>query len=58
MLKDIGKTDEETLQWILNKANWIDPTISMEDDLLGKRDHHKSKEEKVTNDPSPLISSP
>ena len=46
VLKDIGKTDEETLQWILNKANWIDPTISMEDDLLGKRDHHKSKEEK------------
>ena len=45
-LKEIGKTDEETLQWILNKANWIDPTISMEDDLLGKRDHHKSKEEK------------
>lgn len=46
VLKEIGKTDEETLQWILNKADWIDPTISIEDRFLGTREHHKSNEEK------------
>lgn len=46
VLKKIGKTDEETLQWILNKANWIDPTISIKDKLLGTRDHQKSNEDK------------
>lgn len=45
-LKEIGKTDEETLQWILNKADWIDPTISIEDRFLGTREHHKSNEDK------------
>ena len=48
VLKEIGKTDEETLQWILNKADWIDPTISIEDRFLGTREHHKSNEEKVS----------
>jgi len=46
VLKEIGKTDEETLQWILNKADWIDPTISIEDRFLGTREHHKSNEDK------------
>lgn len=46
VLKEIGKTDEETLQWILNKADWIDPTISIEDRFLGSREHHKSNEDK------------
>ncbi len=46
VLKDIGKTDEETLQWILNKANWIDPTLSIKDKFLGTREHNKSNEDK------------
>lgn len=46
VLKEIGKTDEDTLQWILNKADWIDPTISIEDRFLGTREHHQSNEEK------------
>ena len=46
VLKDIGKTDEETLQWILNKANWIDPTLSIKDKFLGIREHNKSNEDK------------
>ena len=46
VLKDIGKTDEETLLWILNKADWIDPTTSIKDKLLGTREHHKSIEDK------------
>jgi len=28
------------------KADWIDPTISADDKLLGKREHHKADEEK------------
>ena len=31
---------------MLKKADWIDPTISAEDELLGKRDHEKSREDK------------
>lgn len=46
VLKEIGKTDEETLHWILNKADWIDPTISIEDRFLGTREHNKSNEDK------------
>lgn len=46
VLNDIGKTDEETLKWILNKADWIDPTTSIEDRFLGSREHHKSNEDK------------
>ena len=46
ILRKIGKTDDECIQWMLNKAEWIDPTISIEDVLLGKREHHKTNEEK------------
>lgn len=46
VLKESSKTDKETIQWMLNKADWIDPTISIEDELLGKREHHKTDEEK------------
>ena len=46
VLKNIGKTDAETFQWILNKANWIDPTLSIKDEFLGTREHHKSNEDK------------
>ena len=46
VLKESSKTDKETIQWMLNKADWIDPTTSNEDELLGKREHHKTNEEK------------
>jgi hypothetical protein len=46
VLKKIGKTDDETIQWMLSKAEWIDPTVSLNDDLLGIRDHQKSTKEK------------
>lgn len=46
VLKESNKTDKETIQWMLKKADWIDPTISIEDELLGKREHHKTDEEK------------
>ena len=41
--------DEITLEWInwaQRKADWYDPTVALEDDYLGKRNHGKSSEEK------------
>lgn len=46
VLKANTESNSETLEWILRKADWIDPLISREDELLGKRDHHVSEEEK------------
>lgn len=46
ILKKSDKTDQETLKWMSRKADWLDPTISAEDELLGKREHQKSNEEK------------
>lgn len=46
ILKESDKADQETLEWMSRKADWIDPTISSEDELLGKREHHKADEEK------------
>lgn len=31
---------------MLEKAEWIDPTISIKDELFVKREHHKTNEEK------------
>lgn len=41
-------TDEikEWTKWANEKANWFDPTIDEEDELLGKRDHKESMEDK------------
>ena len=41
--------EEITLEWIdwaRRKADWYDPTVALEDEYLGKRDHGKSSEEK------------
>lgn len=46
ILKESDKADQETIEWMSRKADWIDPTISAEDELLGKREHHKTDEEK------------
>ena len=46
ILKDSDKADQETIEWMSRKADWIDPTISADDELLGKREHYKSDEEK------------
>ena len=34
-------------EWANAKADWYDPTISRKDELLGKRDHAKAKDEKT-----------
>ena len=37
---------EEWIKWANKKANWFDPIIDEEDELLGKRDHKQSMENK------------
>ena len=37
----------EWQEWANANADWYDPTISREDELLGKRDHAKAKDEKT-----------
>lgn len=44
-----GNLEEETKEWIKwanKKADWFDPTIDVKDELLGKRNHEESKENK------------
>lgn len=46
--KQDNLTDEikEWIKWANKKANWFDPIIDEEDELLGKRDHKQSMENK------------
>jgi len=42
--------DEKTATWIdwaKKKADWFDPTIARTDELLGKREHEKSEDQKA-----------
>jgi len=41
-----SEVDSEWIVWAKKKADWYDPTIALEDEFLGKREHGKSKEEK------------
>jgi hypothetical protein len=44
-----GNLDDETKEWIKwakEKADWYDPTIAMNDELLGKRAHWENEESK------------
>ena len=36
----------EWASWARAKADWYDPTIAKEDELLGRREHEKSQESK------------
>lgn len=46
-----NNVDEEWLQWANSKANWFDPTVAVEDEFFGLREHGKSKEEKELDKP-------
>lgn len=49
-VKSKGEMREDTKQWIewaKEKAEWFDPTISREDEYLGKRRHALSEDEKI-----------
>ena len=37
---------KEWIKWANKKANWFDPIINEEDELLGKRNHTESLEDK------------
>lgn len=41
-----GEDTSEWLEWANAKADWYDPILSKEDDLLGKREHEKAPNEK------------
>ena len=44
--KDITPEIAEWIDWAKKKADWYDPTVAIEDEYLGRREHSKSKEEK------------
>lgn len=45
---DSGNEDitPEWIEWAEKKADWYDPSVAIEDEYLGKRQHEKSAEEK------------
>ena len=43
--------DKNWIEWAKKKADWYDPSIARDDELLGKRKHSLSKEEKVFEKP-------
>ena len=44
--KKMGPELAEWVEWAKKKADWFDPTVALEDEYLGKREHAKSKDEK------------
>lgn len=40
------KVSEDWLQWANKKADWFDPTVALEDDILGTRKHNDKAESK------------
>ncbi|WP_251900574.1 cellulose synthase [Lactococcus lactis] len=47
ILKKNNSADPATVEWMLKKADWINPINSSGDELLGKREHNKTEEEKT-----------
>jgi hypothetical protein len=45
-MSDGSEEVKSWIKWAKEKANWFDPTLNFEDDILGKRDHSKEEEEK------------
>ena len=41
-----GEEMKEWIQWAKDKADWYDPTVAKEDELLGTREHYKDAESK------------
>ena len=35
------------VEWAMKKADWFDPTVARDDDLLGKREYEKNLSEKT-----------
>lgn len=44
--QNLTNDEQEWIEWALKKADWFDPIIAREDELLGKREHSKNSEAK------------
>ncbi|WP_339186034.1 hypothetical protein NST37_24830 [Brevibacillus sp. FSL K6-6036] len=47
--RNLAEEDIQWIDWAKKKADWYDPIIAREDEILGKREHQKGKEESVKN---------
>ena len=47
MEKTVDDDILEWVKWAKKKADWYDPTVASNDEFFGKRNHGKSREEKV-----------
>lgn len=47
MEKNVDDDILEWVKWAKKKADWYDPTVASNDEFFGKRNHGKSREEKV-----------
>lgn len=45
--KNIDDKTKAIIDWANKKADWFDPTVDRNDELLGKREHEKSEDEKA-----------
>lgn len=45
--ENMGEKTASWIDWAKKKADWFDPTIARTDELLGKREHNKSEDQKV-----------
>ena len=43
---NLNEKTKEWIKWAKNKADWYDPIIAKEDELLGIREHCNDKEQK------------
>ncbi|MDA8227754.1 MAG: hypothetical protein M0T74_08685 [Desulfitobacterium hafniense] len=46
-LESAENIDEELIDWAKKKADWFDPIIARNDEVLGERDHEESDEKKT-----------
>jgi len=46
-LESAENIDEELINWAKKKADWFDPIIARNDEVLGERDHEESDEKKT-----------
>ena len=44
---DVNEKTREWIKWAKEKADWYDPIISKDDELLGQRNHQQDKEQKL-----------
>lgn len=45
--RNLAEEDIQWIDWAKKKADWYDPIIAREDEILGKREHQKGKELKT-----------